>query len=234
MWTPSLPASRKWTPATCSRRIAILRTPRWISTATDGWLDVNTTYTYGIVHRMLLARLQPHARHAVRPDRNDLRGRAQRFGGSDPPPGLLGIVVRRHRPVHGEPPDLALRSGLAGSAWTPPAPKTWSGSRLCSLRDRGMNCPGPKKHEVVVDGLGEFRGLDYLAAARTADGGTVIAYLPTSRTIHRRLEQSGGNVGPSMVVQPANGESRMRPENSQPAQNSSSLRRARGLGAGGR
>jgi hypothetical protein len=27
-------------------------------------------------------------------------------------------------------------------------------------------------------GLGEFNGLDYLAAARTADGGCVIAYMP--------------------------------------------------------
>src|SRR5581483_1354103 len=38
------------------------------------------------------------------------------------------------------------------------------------------------KHDVVVEGLGEFNGLDYLAAARTADGRTVIAYLPSSRT----------------------------------------------------
>ena len=37
-----------------------------------------------------------------------------------------------------------------------------------------------QKHEVVVDGLGEFHGLDYLAAARTHNGGTVIAYLPTA------------------------------------------------------
>jgi hypothetical protein len=39
------------------------------------------------------------------------------------------------------------------------------------------------KHEVVVDGLGEFRGLDYVSAARTKDGGTVIAYMPTARPI---------------------------------------------------
>jgi len=40
-----------------------------------------------------------------------------------------------------------------------------------------------QKHEVVTGGLGEFNGLDYLAAARTSDGSTVIAYMPTSRTI---------------------------------------------------
>jgi len=36
------------------------------------------------------------------------------------------------------------------------------------------------EHEVVIDGLGEFNGLDYLAAARTVDGATVIAYLRCS------------------------------------------------------
>ena len=40
-----------------------------------------------------------------------------------------------------------------------------------------------QKHEVVTGGLGEFQGLDYLAAGRTPDGGTVIAYMPSKRTI---------------------------------------------------
>jgi hypothetical protein len=40
-----------------------------------------------------------------------------------------------------------------------------------------------REHQVVTDGLGEFWGLDYLTAAATLDGGTVIAYLPTARTI---------------------------------------------------
>lgn len=38
-------------------------------------------------------------------------------------------------------------------------------------------------HTVVTSGLGEFWGSDYLAAARTSDGKTVIAYMPTARTI---------------------------------------------------
>jgi Protein of unknown function (DUF4038) len=40
-----------------------------------------------------------------------------------------------------------------------------------------------QKHEVVSGGLGEFQGLDYLAPARTSDGNTVIAYMPTNRTV---------------------------------------------------
>jgi hypothetical protein len=38
-------------------------------------------------------------------------------------------------------------------------------------------------HKVVTGGLGEFWGLDYLTAAATPDGRTVIAYMPTARTI---------------------------------------------------
>ena len=32
----------------------------------EGWLDLNDTYTYGIVHQKLLADLRPAARHALR------------------------------------------------------------------------------------------------------------------------------------------------------------------------
>jgi hypothetical protein len=49
-----------------------------------------------------------------------------------------------------------------------------------------------QKHEVVTGGLGEFTGLDYLAAARTSDGSTVIAYLPTKRTITVDMSKVSG------------------------------------------
>jgi len=40
-----------------------------------------------------------------------------------------------------------------------------------------------QEHMVVKAGLGEFWGSDYLGAARTADGSTIIAYMPTARPI---------------------------------------------------
>jgi hypothetical protein len=49
-----------------------------------------------------------------------------------------------------------------------------------------------QKHEVVTGGLGEFNGLDYLAAARTSDGSTVIAYMPTRRTITVDMSKVSG------------------------------------------
>ncbi len=40
-----------------------------------------------------------------------------------------------------------------------------------------------QNHKVVTDGVGESWGSDYLAAARTSDRSTVIAYMPTARTV---------------------------------------------------
>jgi hypothetical protein len=50
-----------------------------------------------------------------------------------------------------------------------------------------------QKHEVVTGGLGEFQGLDYLAAGRTPDGGTVIAYIPSRRTITVDMSKISGS-----------------------------------------
>lgn len=50
-----------------------------------------------------------------------------------------------------------------------------------------------EKHEVVTAGIGEFLGDDYLAAGRTPDGGTVIAYMPTRRTITVDLSKVSGS-----------------------------------------
>jgi hypothetical protein len=40
-----------------------------------------------------------------------------------------------------------------------------------------------QRHQIVTGGLGEFNGTDYLAAAMTSDSKTLIAYMPTPRTI---------------------------------------------------
>jgi hypothetical protein len=64
-----------------------------------------------------------------------------------------------------------------------------------------------EKHEVVVDGLGEFRGLDYLAAARTADGATVIAYLPTARTFTVEMNKIAGKTAKAWWFNPRTGKS---------------------------
>jgi hypothetical protein len=49
-----------------------------------------------------------------------------------------------------------------------------------------------QKHEVITGGLGEFVGNDYLAAGRTPEGSTVIAYMPTRRTITVDMSKISG------------------------------------------
>jgi hypothetical protein len=63
-----------------------------------------------------------------------------------------------------------------------------------------------QQHEVVTSGLGEFTGLDYLSAARTSDGGTIIAYMPTSRTIAVNLAKVSGEKAVAWWFNPRNGE----------------------------
>ena len=62
-----------------------------------------------------------------------------------------------------------------------------------------------QKHEVVKSGLGEFNGLDYLAAAKTPDGSTVIAYMPTSRTINVDMSKIAGSQNKAWWFDPRNG-----------------------------
>jgi hypothetical protein len=60
-------------------------------------------------------------------------------------------------------------------------------------------------HKVVTAGLGEFFGLDYLAAARTADGSTVIAYLPTRRTVTVDMSKVAGQRAKAWWFNPRTG-----------------------------
>jgi hypothetical protein len=64
------------------------------------------------------------------------------------------------------------------------------------------------KHQVVTNGLGEFLGLDYLAVARTTDGGTVIAYMPTSRAITVEMSKISGSQAQVRWLNPRSGEAR--------------------------
>lgn len=158
----------------------------------EGWLNLNTTYTYMIVHSMLL---------------NDYhRTPAMPFvlieSTYEGEHNASAVQIRRQA-------YWAMLSGAAGQ---------FMGNRPIWLFDPGwetaLNSTGSQdmtrlkalfasrpwydlvpddRHKVIVDGLGEFNGLDYLAAARTQDGGTVIAYLPSARTVTVEMSEITGN-----------------------------------------
>src|ERR1039458_4191883 len=157
----------------------------------SGWLDLNTTYTYEIVHHKLQADYNrkpampyvliettyegEHNASAVQIRRQAywalLYGAAGQFMGNRPiwlfDPGwqaaLDGTASR----------DLARVQALFRS-------RPW------------YDLVPDQDNQIVVDGLGEFNGLDYVAAARTQDGGTVMAYMPSARTVTVDLHKVAG------------------------------------------
>jgi hypothetical protein len=170
----------------------------------DGWLDVNTTYSYGIVHRMLLADYNrtpampfvliettyegEHNASAVQIRRQAywalLCGATGQFMGNRPiwlfDPGWQAAIDGT-----GSQDMVRVKALFTSRPWYELVPD--------------------EKHEVVVDGVGEFRGLDYLAAARTRDGGTVIAYLPTSRVFTVDLSKLAGTSAQAWWYNPRTG-----------------------------
>jgi hypothetical protein len=172
----------------------------------DGWLDLNDTYTYGIVHSMLM---RDYGREPAMPfvlvestyegehNASAVQVRRQAYWAL-----LCGATGQfmGNRPVWLFDPgwEAALTSAGARDM-----------TRLKSLfmSRRWDELVPDVKHEVVVDGLGEFRGLDYLAAARTVDGGTVIAYLPTARPFTVDMTKISGKMANGWWFNPRTGKS---------------------------
>jgi len=156
-----------------------------------GWLNLNSTYTYGIVHQKLLA---DYNRIPVMPyfllettyegehNASPVQIRRQAYWAI-----LCGAVGQ----FFGNLPIWAFNPG-----WEK-AMEAMGSQDMVRLKALFTSRPWyelipDQKHEVVIDGLGEFNGLDYLAAARTVDGGTVIAYLPTRRILTVDLSKMAG------------------------------------------
>jgi hypothetical protein len=60
-------------------------------------------------------------------------------------------------------------------------------------------------HAVLTGGLGEFRGLDYTAAALTSDRSTLIAYTPVSRVLTVDLAKLSGSLVQAWWFSPRDG-----------------------------
>jgi hypothetical protein len=172
----------------------------------DGWLDLNDTYTYGIVHKKLLA---DYNRTPAMPY---VLIESSYEGEHNATP----VQIRRQA-------YWALLCGATGQflgnrpiwlfdpGWQQALDSTGSQdmARLLTLfRSRPWYTLAPDdKHQVVVDGLGEFNGLDYLAAARSPDGSLVMAYLPSSRTFTVDMTKMSGEAAKAWWFNPRTGKS---------------------------
>jgi hypothetical protein len=187
-------------------------------TSQGGWLDIATTYTYQIVHDRLL---NDYYRKPTMPfvlvestyegEHNStplqirrqaywalLRGACGQFLGNNPiwlfNPGWQAAMdlegsrdmVHWHtffasRPWYDLIPDQRVTEGWVTSDHT----------------------------HFFLEGVGEFRGLDTLIAAHTADRNTLMAYLPTARDVTADLREISGNQVRVWWFNPRNGETHL-------------------------
>jgi len=182
------------------------------------WLDFNTSYTYGIVHRFLMAdyNREPalpfvliesiyegeHNSPPVQIRRQAywaiLCGSAGQFLGNNPIwafwPGWQAAMD-----AEGSRSMVHLKHLFESRSWHTLIPDQFSAKPWFEL-----DLASEKR--VVVDGLGEQRGLDYLAAAYTADRRTLIAYMPTSRTVTADLSRLTGETKRAWWFDPRTGQ----------------------------
>ncbi len=158
----------------------------------DGWITLNQTYTYGIVHRRLLDDYRARPGPPVRAVRVDLRGRARRHRAPDPAPGVVGAHLRGDRPVHRQP----ARSGSCRRAGRPPstrrAPGRWA--TLGASFARSVVDPRARPRSAMCSSRASARRPDStVRPPRSAeDGSLVVAYIPTPRVVSVDLGALGG------------------------------------------
>jgi len=148
----------------------------------DPWLTVTQTYSYSIVHRKLM----------------------DDFNQTPPRPNVLFESTYENN-FNASPVQIrrqaywAMLSGACGQFFgnTPlwifsagwedqlSSPGSEAMGHLRALLDpiRWWDLVPDNDHGLVVDGIGEFTGLDYCAAAMTRDGTLALAYMPTPRSI---------------------------------------------------
>ncbi len=166
----------------------------------DGrWLDFNTTYTYGIVHEKLL---RDYNRKPAMPfvliessyegEHNSSEVQIRRQAYWAILCGGFGHTFGNNPIWHFEGPGLfPINMDWKQALNLPGSVDMQFWGELFRSRNWFDLIPD-EKHEVVTSGLGEFEGLDYLAAARTSDGNTVIAYMPTRRTVSVDMSKLAG------------------------------------------
>jgi hypothetical protein len=146
------------------------------------WLDINVTYTYKLVHDSLL---KDYSRSPMKPffliestyegehNSSPLQIRRQAYwavlcGGTGQSIGNRPIWLF-------DPGWREAMDGLGSLHMT---------YLMALFNSRPWHELVPDQHHTVVTkGLGEFNGLDYLAAARSATGSTVVAYMPSRRKV---------------------------------------------------
>jgi hypothetical protein len=189
---------------------------RYGGTNWGGWLDVNVTYTYGIVHRRLLA---DYTRRPVLPfvliessyegEHNatpvqirrqaywaNLSGACGQFLGNNPI-WLYNPGWKEAMNLEGSKSMVHVKTFFQSRPWHELVPDS----------RRASDGVTAVRTNIIVSGVGELNGMDYMAAARTADGSTIMAYMPTAREVTLDLGRVRGNRCQAWWFDPRSGKS---------------------------
>jgi Protein of unknown function (DUF4038)/Putative collagen-binding domain of a collagenase len=158
----------------------------------SGWVDFNAVYTYGIVHRKLTLEYNKlpampifliESTYEGEHNSSQVQARRQAY---------WSVLCGGFGHVFGSFPVDVSAKGWMTRLETPGVFGMMHWGKFFRSK-RWYELVPDQKHQVVTDGLGEFRGLDYLAAAHSQDMDLLVAYMPNSRTItvdHSRLKST--------------------------------------------
>jgi hypothetical protein len=170
----------------------------------NGWLDFGNTYDYQIVHQRLIA---DYNRKPVRPNfliETSYEGEHNSSEVQIRRQAYWAILCGGFGHVFGNLPIWSFKEGWQNALDLPGSVGMTYWGKLFRSRD-WFNLVPDQDHKIVTSGLGEFNGLDYLAAARTRDADTVIAYMPSRRTITVDLAKLNGNQAQGWWFNPRDG-----------------------------
>ena len=175
--------------------------------AGSDWLDVNFTYSYGIVHRALLADWQ---RQPVSPFllvESTYEGEHNASGLQVRRQAWWSVLCGANGQCMGNNPIWLFWDGWQ-EALDLPASVAMARWGAFFRRMPWADLVPDIDHRLVTSGLGEARGLDRVTAALTTDGRVGVAYLPVQRAVTVDL---GMCAGPHVAItwfEPATGQRR--------------------------
>jgi len=177
-----------------------------------GWLDINSSYSCETVHERLF---RDYNHQPVLPtfliescyegEHNSSEVQIRRQAYWAVLCGGFGHVFGNNPLWHFEGPSLYPFEGTWQQAMDLPGSQSMMHWGKLFRSRHWFDLLPDQKHEVVTAGVGEFLGNDYLAAGRTLDGSTVIAYLPTKRTIKVDMSKVSGAQAVAWWFDPSSG-----------------------------
>ncbi len=169
------------------------------------WLQVGTSYAYEIVHLRLgwdydrkpaIPLFLIESIYEGEHNSSEVQVRRQAY---------WAVLCGEFGHVMGNLPIWSFNAGWQAAMEKPGSAGMSHWGRLFRSRAWERLVPD-REHKVVTGGLGEFWGLDYLAAAATADGKLVIGYMPSARPITVDLSRMAKGRANAWWFNPLSGE----------------------------